>query len=189
LHYRNLQIILFLITPFIAILILLLPIIPNLTTAQFIISVAIWLLMFVFGFLIFKKPHSLPIIKTRILITIYLLVSSLVFLFVAFLMIMSADFDAPTIETLNYQGYPTTAYLYNYTCFPPDSATECDTYHGKLKFKIGITPFVETKFICPCLFGTPERVGEWVTIPLIDNRDKKLSSIKINLKTSDVIKQ
>ncbi|MBD2664887.1 hypothetical protein B6N60_01045 [Richelia sinica FACHB-800] len=188
-YYRNWQIILFLITPFIAIGILLLPIIPNLTTAQFVISVVIWLLMFICGFLIFKKPQSLPIIKTRILIIIYLLVSSLVFLFVAFLVIMSADFDAPTIETLKYQEYPTTAYLYNYTCFPPDSATECDTYRGELKLKIGITPFVETKFICPCLFGTPERVDEWVILPLEANRDKKLSSIKINLKTSEIIKQ
>jgi hypothetical protein len=186
-YYQNLKLLLFVITPFIAVVILFLPIIPTLEDAKFGFSIIIWLLSFVFGFLLFKNPQNLPFRKKRIWIFIYLLLSSLLFLFISFIVLISSAFDTPSIQTVKSRDYSTTVYLYNYTYSPPDNSTECGTYHGELKFRIGFTPFVITKFNCACLFGSPDRVGEWVTIPLEANRDRTASAIKINLKTGEFL--
>ncbi len=186
-YSRNFNFILFVITPFIAVVILFLPIIPTLDGAKFLFSIIIWLLSFIFGLLLFKKPQNLPFRKKRTFIFLYLLLSSVLFLFVSFIILISSAFDAPDIETVASKDYPTTVYLYNYTCSPPDTSTECGTYHGELKFKIGFTPFVITKFNCDCLFGSPNRVGEWVTIPLEANRNPTVSAMKINLKTGEFL--
>jgi hypothetical protein len=167
--------------------ILFLPIIPTWEGAKFLFSIIIWLLSLIFGVFLFKKPQHLPLIKTRIAIVIYLLLSSALFLFVSFIVLISSAFDAPSIETVTSRDNSTTIYLYNYTCSPPDTSTECGTYHGELKFRIGFTPFVSTRFNCSCLFGSPDRVAEWVTIPLEANRDQTVSSIKINLKTGEFL--
>ncbi|WP_242046304.1 MULTISPECIES: hypothetical protein [Calothrix] len=187
LYYRNWQLLLFLISPFIAIGIHFLPIIPSWVNIQFCFSIAIWLITLVVGLLLFKKPQPLPIVKTRILIIIHFLITTLIFLFVLFIIYVASAFDAPSIETLIYKEYSQTIYLYNYTCAPPDTSTECGTYHGELKLRINFTPFMRTKFTCPCLFGTPETIDNFVFIPLEYNRDKKLSKVKINLKTGEIV--
>jgi hypothetical protein len=184
-YHRNFNFLLFIITPFIAVVILFLPIVPTLEGAKFLFSIIIWLLSFIFGLLLFKKPQNLPFSKKRTFIFLYLLLSSFLFLFVLFTISISSMFDSANIETVASKDYPTTVYLYNYTCYPPDTSTGCDTYHGEVKFRIGFTPFVITKFNCDCLFGTPNRVGEWVTIPLEANRNPTPSVIQINLKTGE----
>jgi acyl-CoA synthetase (AMP-forming)/AMP-acid ligase II len=186
-YHRNLKLLVFLITPFLAVVIIFLPIIPTWEDAKFVFSIIIWLLSLIFGVFLFKKPQHLPLRKTRIAIVIYLLLSSALFLFVSFIVLISSAFDAPSIQTVASRDNSTTVYLYNYTCSPPDTSTGCGTYHGELKFRIGFTPFVNTKFNCSCLFGSPERVGEWVTIPLEANRDQTSSSIKINLSTGEIV--
>jgi len=186
-YHRNFNFLLFLITPFLAVLIIFLPIIPTLEDAKFGFSLITWLLSFIFGFLLFKKPQDLPFIKKGTFIFLYLLLSSVLFLFVLFIVSISSAFSAPSIELVAFRDYSTTVYLYNYTCSPPDTSTGCDTYHGELKFRIGFTPFVITKFNCDCLFGSPDRVGEWVTIPLEANRNPTASAIKINLKTGEFL--
>ncbi|MBD2168819.1 hypothetical protein H6G04_31045 [Calothrix membranacea FACHB-236] len=186
-YHRNFNFLLFLITPFLAVVIIFLPIIPTLEDAKFGFSLITWLLSFVLGFLLFQKPQDLPFVKKQTFIFLYLLLSSVLFLFVSFIVLISSAFDAPNIETVTSKDYPTTVYLYNYTCSPPDTSTGCDTYHGELKFRLGFTPFVITKFNCDCLFGSPDHVGEWVTIPLEANRNSTASAIKINLKTGEFI--
>jgi hypothetical protein len=186
-YHRNLRLLVFLTTPFLAVGILFLPIIPTLEDAKFLFSIIIWLMGFILGFLLFKKPQYLPFRKKRTFIFLYLLLSSVLFLFVSFIVSISSAFSAPSIETVAFRDYSTMVYLYNYTCSPPDTSTGCDTYHGELKFRIGFTPFAITKFNCACLFGTPNRVGEWVTIPLEANREQTVSAIKINLKTGEFL--
>ncbi|WP_238993739.1 hypothetical protein [Calothrix sp. PCC 6303] len=165
------------------------PIIPNWEDTKFIFSLIVFLLNFVIGFLLFIKPKKIQIKKARILILLNLLLSSVVFLFALFIILISSGFDAPSIQTIKSTDYSTTAYLYNYTCSPPDTSTGCGTYHGELKFRIAFTPFAMTKFHCPCLFGTPDRVGEWVTIPLEEHREETVSAIKINLKTGEITQE
>ncbi|MBD2496563.1 hypothetical protein [Nostoc sp. FACHB-280] len=186
-YHRNFKLLVFLTTPFLGIGIIFLPTIPTLEDAKFLFSIIIWLLSFIFGFLLFKKSQYLPFRKKRTFIFLYLLLSSVLFLFVSFIILISSGFDAPNIETVASKDYPTTVYLYNYTCSPPDTSTGCDTYHGELKFRLGFTPFVITKFNCDCLFGSPDRVGEWVKIPLEANRNSTESAIKINLKTGEFL--
>jgi hypothetical protein len=186
-YHRNLRLMVFVITPFLAVGILFLPVIPIWEDAKFVFSIFIWLMSFIFGIFLFKKPQYLPLRKTRFSIVLYLLLSSTLFLFVSFIISISSAFDTPSIETVTSRDNSTTVYLYNYTCSPPDTSTECGTYHGELKFRIGFTPFVITKFNCACLFGSPNRVGEWITIPLEANRDQTASSIKINLNTGEIV--
>ncbi|MEB3151073.1 MAG: hypothetical protein VKL60_18895 [Sphaerospermopsis sp.] len=186
-YHRNFKLLVFLTTPFIGIGIIFLPTIPTLEGAKFLFSIIIWLLSFIFGFLLFKKAQYLPFRKKRTFIFLYLLLSSVLFLFVSFIVLISSAFDAPNIETVVSKDYPTTVYLYNYMCSPPDTTTGCDTYHGELKFRLGFTPFVITKFNCDCLFSSPDHVGEWVTVPLEANRNPTASAIKINLKTGEFI--
>ncbi len=186
-YHRNLKLLVFVTNPFIAVGILFLPIIPTWEGAKFIFPIIIWLLSLIFGVLLFKKPRYLPFRKKRIFIFLYLLLSSVIFLFVSFIVLISSTFSAPSIETVTSRDNSTTVYLYNYTCSPPDTSTECGTYHGELKFRIGLTPFVITRFNCSCLFGSPNRVGEWVTIPLEANRDQTVSAIKINLNTREIV--
>ncbi len=187
-YRRNLKLLVFLTGPFLGVGILFLPTIPTLEGAKFLFYIIIWLLSLIFSFLLFKKPQDLPLTKKLIFIFLYLLLlSSVLFLFVSFIVLISSGFDAPNIETVVSKDYPTTVYLYNYTCSPPDTSTGCDTYHGELKFRLGFTPFVITKFNCDCLFGSPDRVGEWVTIPLEANRNSTASAIKINLKTGEFL--
>jgi hypothetical protein len=138
-YHRNLRLLVFFITPFIAVGIIFLPVIPTWEDAKFVFSIIIWLLNFIFGVFLFKKPQHLPLKKTRIAIVIYLLLSSALFLFVSFIVLISSAFDAPNIETVTFRESSTTVYLYNYTCSPPDTSTECGTYHGELKFRIGFT--------------------------------------------------
>lgn len=186
-YHLNLKLLVFLTTPFIASGILFLPTIPTLEDAKFVFSISIWLLSFILSFLLFKKPKDLSFRKKRIFIFLYLLLSSVLFLFVSLIVSISSAFSAPSIETVVSKDYSTTVYLYNYTCSPPDTSTGCGTYHGELKFRIGFTPFVITKFNCSCLFGSPNRVGDWVTISLEANRERTVSSIKINLKTGEFL--
>ncbi len=191
-YHQNSRLLVSLITPFFGVIILFLPTIPTLEDAKVVFSIIIWLLSLILGFLLFKNPQDLPsqdflFRKKRILIFIYLLLSSALFLFISSIVLISSAFDAPSIETLASKDYPTTIYLYNYTCSPPDTSTGCGTYHGELKFRISFTPFMITKFNCACLFGSPDRVGEWVTIPLEANRDRTVSAIKINLKTGEFL--
>jgi hypothetical protein len=186
-YHLNFKFLLFVFAPFLAVAILFLPIIPTLEDAKFGFSIIIWLSSFVGGFLLFKNPQYLPFRKKRSWTFLYLLLSSLLFLFISFIVLMSSAFNAPSIETVASRNYSTTVYLYNYTCSPPDNSTECGTYHGELKFRIAFTPFMITKFNCACLFSSADRIGEWVTIPLEANREQTASAIKINLKTGEFL--
>jgi hypothetical protein len=145
-YHQNSRLLVSLITPFFGVIILFLPTIPTLEDAKLVFSIIIWLLSFILSFLLFKKPKNLSFRKKRILIFIYLLLSSALFLFISFIVLISSAFDAPSIETLASKDYPTTIYLYNYTCSPPDTSTGCGTYHGELKFRISFTPFMITKW-------------------------------------------
>lgn len=183
-YYQNLKLYVLLITPFIAVGILFLPVIPTWESAKILLSIVSCLLTFICGFLLFLNQQIFR--KIRPVIILNLLFSSLILLRLLSLMFR---FDTPSVETLTYKDYNKTVYLYNYTCPLPDNNTECGTYSGKIKLAIPFTPFVSTSFDCRCLFGTPERVNDWVKIPLEANQDTTVSSIKIHLKTGEIIKK
>ncbi|AKG22010.1 hypothetical protein [Calothrix sp. 336/3] len=184
------KILLMLVAPIVAIAVQFVPVIPTWEEFKFIASIGICLITFVPAFLILLKPQPLPVVKTRILVILYLLISSLFFLFILSSIFFSNFFDSATIKTLKYADNGATIYLYNHSCFPPDSAAECDSYHGKVKVKIAFTPFAMTKFECSCLFNELqpyELAGNWVKVPVYASRDNRTSEIKININNGEVV--
>ncbi|MBD2214713.1 hypothetical protein H6G27_33420 [Nostoc linckia FACHB-104] len=184
------KIILMLVAPIVAIAVLFVPFIPTWEEFKFIASIGICLITFVPAFLIFLKPQPLPVVKTRILVILHLLISSLLFLFILSWIFISNVFDYPIVKTLKYADSGATIYLYNHSCPPPDSAAECDTYHGKVKVKIAFTPLTMTKFECPCLFyelQPYELAGNWVKVPVYASRDNRTSEIEININNGEVV--
>ncbi|BAY15282.1 hypothetical protein NIES21_10980 [Anabaenopsis circularis NIES-21] len=186
-QHRNLQFLFVLIAPFVAIAVINTPFIPSWQTAQGSIFVGMWLLALAIGIIFLKKPQPLPIFNRRIFLGLYLLLSSGIFLLALYILAISGIFDFNLKQVINYPGYSTTFYLYEQTCFPPDTATECGNYHGKLNAKIAFLPIMTTKFKCRCLFGDPQRIHNTLVIPLEANLDKTTSSIMINLNNAGVI--
>ncbi|MBU7584995.1 MAG: hypothetical protein KAF91_19160 [Nostoc sp. TH1S01] len=184
--HRNLQFLFVLIAPVLAIAVINTPIIPSWQIAQWSIFLGIWIISLGLGVVLIKKPQPLPIFKMRIVLTLYLLLSSGLFLLVLYLWAISGIFDFNLKQVINYPGYSTTLYLYEQTCFPPDTATECGDYYGKLNTKISFLPLMTTKFKCRCLFGEAKHIHNTVVIPLEENLDKTTSSIVINLNTGEV---
>ncbi|MBD2298147.1 hypothetical protein [Nostoc sp. FACHB-190] len=186
---RNPLLIFILIAPFLAIALINLPFIPSWQSAQGLIFFGIWLLAVGLGILFLTQPQPLPIFKTKIFLMLYLLLSIGILLLILYIWAVSDIVDFKFKQIIQYPGYSKTFYLYEQTCFPPDTVTECGDYHGKVNTKIGFLPIMTTKFQCRCLFGEPEHIDNKVVIPLEANLDKAKSSLVINLNTGEIIQK
>ncbi|WP_144427460.1 hypothetical protein [Nostoc piscinale] len=118
-----------------------------------------------------------------------MLLSIGIFLLILYIWAVSGIFDFNFKQVIQYPGYSKTFYLYEQTCFPPDTATECGDYRGKVNTKISFLPIMTTKFQCRCLFGEPDHIDNTVVIPLEANLDKDKSSVVMNLNTGEVIQK
>ncbi|MBD2493984.1 hypothetical protein [Nostoc sp. FACHB-280] len=183
---RNLLLLFVVFAPFLAIAIINTPFIPSWQSAQGSFFCVIWLLTLLSGIVLLKKPQPLPIFKTKIFLTLYLVLSSGIFILILYIWGFSGIFDFNLKQVIQYPGYSKTFYLYEQTCFPPDTATECGDYLGKLNTKISFMPIMTTKFQCRCLFGEPKHIDNTVVIPLEANLDKTASYIVINLNNGEI---
>lgn len=95
------------------------------------------------------------------------------------------DFHIP-VATYQVQGLPTILYIYENTCWPPDSRSECKYYSTEIRQRVWILPFTTTLLSCPCFFEKPIFEGNIATFPIEASRDKSKVAVSIDMKYGTV---
>ncbi|TYQ23441.1 hypothetical protein PseudUWO311_22670 [Pseudanabaena sp. UWO311] len=90
------------------------------------------------------------------------------------------------VATYQVQGLPTILYIYENTCWPPDSRTECKYYSTEIRQRVWILPFTTTILSCPCFFEKPIFQGDIATFPIEASRDKSKVAVSIDMKYGTV---
>lgn len=99
-----------------------------------------------------------------------------------------AYLDYRPVATYQFQDLPTTLYIYENTCFPPDSRTECDYYSTEIRTRVWILPITTTLLSCPCFFEKPILRGDIATFPMEASRDKSKVAVSIDMRYGKVVK-
>ena len=95
--------------------------------------------------------------------------------------------DYHPVATYQFQNLPTTLYIYENTCFPPDSRTECDYYSTEIRSRVWILPVTTTLLSCPCFFEKPILQGAIATFSIEASRDKSKIAVSIDMRYGKVI--
>ena len=103
-----------------------------------------------------------------------------------FINIAFAYLDYRHVSTHQFQGLPTILYIYENTCWPPDSRTECKYYSTEIRQRVWILPFTTTLLSCPCFFEKPIFQGDIATFPIEATRDKVKVAVSIDMKYGTV---
>jgi len=98
-----------------------------------------------------------------------------------------AYLDYHPVATYQFQDLPTTLYIYENTCFPPDSRTECDYYSTDIRRRVWILPVTTTLLSCPCFFEKPILRGDIATFPIEASRDKSKVAVSIDMRYGKVV--
>ena len=98
-----------------------------------------------------------------------------------------AYLDYHPVATYQFQDLPTTLYIYENTCFPPDSRTECDYYSTEIRRRVWILPITTTLLSCPCFFEKPILRGDIATFPIEASRDKSKVAVSIDMRYGTVV--
>ena len=98
-----------------------------------------------------------------------------------------AYLDYHPVATYQFQDLPTTLYIYENTCFPPDSRTECDYYSTEIRSRVWILPVTTTLLSCPCFFEKPILQGAIATFPIEASRDKSKIAVSIDMRYGKVV--
>lgn len=99
-----------------------------------------------------------------------------------------AYLDYRPVATYQFQDLPTTLYIYENTCFPPDSRTECNYYSTEIRSRVWILPVTTTLLSCPCFFEKPILRGDIATFPIEASRDKSKVAVSIDMRYGKVVK-
>ena len=99
-----------------------------------------------------------------------------------------AYLDYHPVATYQFQDLPTTLYIYENTCFPPDSRTECDYYATEIRRRVWILPITTTLRSCPCFFEKPILRGDIATFPIEVSRNKSKVAVSIDMRYGKVVK-
>jgi hypothetical protein len=100
---------------------------------------------------------------------------------ILFINIAFAYLDYP-VSTHQIQGLLTVIYIYENTCWPPDSRIECDYYSTEIRSRLWILPITTTLLSCPCFFEKPIFQGDIATFPIESSRDKSKVAISIDMR-------
>ncbi len=92
------------------------------------------------------------------------------------------------VATYQFEGLPTTIYIYEDTCWPPDSRTECNSYSTEIRRRVWILPVTTTLLSCPCFFEKPILRGDIATFPIEASRDKSKVAVSIDMRYGKVLK-
>lgn len=109
------------------------------------------------------------------------------FLFVN-LVLEPLAFSYHPVAKYQFQDLPTTLYIYENTCFPPDSRTECNYYSTEIRHRVWILPITTTLLSCPCFFEKPILRGDIATFPIEASRDKSKVAVSIDMRYGKVVK-
>jgi hypothetical protein len=98
-----------------------------------------------------------------------------------------AYLDYHPVATYQFPDLPTTLYIYENTCFPPDSRTECNYYSTEIRRRVWILPITTTLLSCPCFFEKPILRGDIATFPIEASRDKSKLAVSIDMRYGKVV--
>jgi hypothetical protein len=98
-----------------------------------------------------------------------------------------AYLDYHPVATYQFPDLPTTLYIYENTCFPPDSRTECNYYSTEIRRRVWILPVTTTLLSCPCFFEKPILRGDIATFPIEASRDKSKLAVSIDMRYGKVV--
>ena len=117
----------------------------------------------------------------------FLAIFTLAVPFFLFVNLAIAYLDYHPVATYQFQDLPTTLYIYENTCFPPDSRTECDYYSTEIRLRVWILPVTTTLLSCPCFFEKPILRGDIATFPIEASRDKSKVAVSIDMRYGKVV--
>ncbi|MFM7601792.1 MAG: hypothetical protein ACKO7R_11435 [Pseudanabaena sp.] len=98
-----------------------------------------------------------------------------------------AYLDYRPVATYQFPDLPTTLYIYENTCFPPDSRTECNYYSTEIRRRLWILPITTTLLSCPCFFEKPILRGDIATFSIEESRDKSEVAVSIDMRYGRVV--
>ena len=96
-------------------------------------------------------------------------------------------FDYGYVDTYQFQGLPTTLYIYETSCFP-DARGSCRVYDNDIKIRVGILPIMTNLISSPCLFNEPYLQGDIATFTIKKSRDKCKVAVSIDMRHGKVVK-
>jgi hypothetical protein len=105
-----------------------------------------------------------------------------------FLITFRIDYDY--VATYQFQGLPTTLYIYETSCFF-DARGSCNVYATDIKRRVGILPIMTNLISCPCIFNRPTLQGDIATFTVEKSRDKSkdaISAVSVNMRHGKVVK-
>ena len=117
----------------------------------------------------------------------FLAIFTLAVPFVLLVNIAFAYLDYHPVSTYQFQDLPTTLYIYENTCWPPDSRTECKYYSTEIRRRVWILPITTTLLSCPCFFEQPILQGDIATFPIEASRDKSKASVSVDMRHGNLL--
>ncbi|WP_434685388.1 hypothetical protein [Pseudanabaena minima] len=118
----------------------------------------------------------------------FLAIFTLVVPFFLLVNLAFAYLDYRPVATYQFQDLPTTLYIYENTCFPPDSRTECGYYSTEIRTRVWILPITTTLLSCPCFFEKPILRGDIATFPIEASRDKSKTAVSIDMRYGKLVR-
>lgn len=101
-----------------------------------------------------------------------------------------AYLDYHPVSTHQIQGLPTLLYIYENTCWPPDSRIECDYYSTEIRRRVWILPITTTLLSCPCFFEKPIFQGDIAIFAIEASRYKDkvaVSAVSIDMRNGKLL--
>jgi hypothetical protein len=89
--------------------------------------------------------------------------------------------DYGYVATYQFQGLPTTLYVYETSCFL-DARGLCNVYATDIKRRVGILPIMTNLLSCPCLFNKPYLQGDVATFTIEASRDQSKVAVSIDMR-------
>ncbi|WP_103668770.1 hypothetical protein [Pseudanabaena sp. BC1403] len=112
-------------------------------------------------------------------LAIFVLVSPLLYFLLTF------RFDYGYVATYQFQGLPTTLYIYETSCFLDG---RCLKYSATdIKIRVGILPIMTNLISCPCLFNKPYLQGDIATFTIEKSRDKSKVAVSIDMRNGKLL--
>jgi len=108
------------------------------------------------------------------------------FLFINLALLAYGDYHP--VAKYQFQDLPTTLYIYENTCFPPDSRTECNYYATEIRQRVWILPVTTTLLSCHCFLEKPILQDDIATFPIEASRDKSKVAVAVDMRYGKVVK-
>jgi len=168
-------------------LLLLLPFVPSWRAGQWAAALVAGAISIIGGVWLLFRGEAPPVFRRKAILGAAVTLGTITILCVVLLAYWMDTFGHPGERQIRGSD-DSVLYLYEYTCFPPDSRSECGEYSSEIRVRVWVFPVTRTLYSCKCFFGEPSIKSGVAEIPLEENRSSAESFLRIDLRSGEILR-